>query len=216
MKPQDLKNPIHPLLTQDKWKSLETLPANRGCEDIGDSTLGQWHAHNPVVWELLKPCLQLASAMITNTHSWAWWDALIFAPRELVKTHKGIEMACFRRRGETMYRERAAVKQAFIELSEYLQWRLMNGNAHVYSWMPNHEGVTHGVTLNDTFEGHLIGIDYHLLIPLLRNDLTVSLHAVWSSQRTHNCPDGGNTDTTLDNSRDDNTRNRCKSLTSGC
>ncbi|KAI9736493.1 MAG: hypothetical protein M1818_006003 [Claussenomyces sp. TS43310] len=191
----NLTNPIHPIFARERWQTRETLPKYQACEDIGDGSLGQWHAGNPVVWDMLKPCLQLASLMISNSHCWRWWDALMWADRETVDMadNTRAQMFCFRRRPDkdfVLERERTHMK--FIELSQALKFRIYNGNAGVESLRPKGSTGPEAVTYYDFREdGPRICLSYLLLSPLARKDLTVAetLLTRWTVAETliHEC-----------------------------
>lgn len=70
---------IHSFYQRSRWIGV-TQETMRGRSekvigdpvDIGGGFEGQWLASNPIVWEALVPCLQLASLVWTNTHHWKW------------------------------------------------------------------------------------------------------------------------------------------------
>jgi hypothetical protein len=64
----DLGNPIHPLLTHERWVGISSFPLHPRVPDGP----GTWTAHNPVVWGVLAPCLRLASQILDNVHCWPW------------------------------------------------------------------------------------------------------------------------------------------------
>lgn len=61
----DLHSPIHPIYMRDQWMpSGETLPAPFNGVRSGT---------NPVVWNAIRPMLQIASRIIDSSSMWIWY-----------------------------------------------------------------------------------------------------------------------------------------------
>ncbi|KAH7323528.1 hypothetical protein BKA65DRAFT_567302, partial [Rhexocercosporidium sp. MPI-PUGE-AT-0058] len=64
--------PIHPLLAQKQWLQESELPKHQGNIYTWGDMMGAWNAHNPVVWRLLKPILELVTLILTYSADNEW------------------------------------------------------------------------------------------------------------------------------------------------
>ncbi|TGO63846.1 hypothetical protein BCON_0010g00110 [Botryotinia convoluta] len=85
LKESTLDNPIMPLFQQQRWETQPHQPdltRDHMYPLIIDGVQrGDWSMHNPLVYEKLKPVLQLASRTITSMYTLPWFAALIFGER---------------------------------------------------------------------------------------------------------------------------------------
>ena len=56
--------PLHPVFQRNKWSEED--------EDIGDGIDGKWGGQNDKVWEVLQPCLRLATRLLENSQVGLW------------------------------------------------------------------------------------------------------------------------------------------------
>ncbi|KAF3766937.1 hypothetical protein M406DRAFT_69114 [Cryphonectria parasitica EP155] len=81
----DLAEPLHDLITQDKWVITQDrgnyLDEPRLVYNISGKQ-GEFTAHNPVLWAALQPTLQLVSKVLASDHpmTWAWADVRKLRP----------------------------------------------------------------------------------------------------------------------------------------
>jgi hypothetical protein len=62
---------IHPMLQRDRWE--KELPRHLTFYPVvAPGKTGFWAASNDDVWEVLVPCLALASNFIDHFHHWQW------------------------------------------------------------------------------------------------------------------------------------------------
>ncbi|KAM0138762.1 hypothetical protein ACHAO1_003361 [Botrytis cinerea] len=85
LKDSTLNNPIMPLFQQQRWEIKPHQPdltRDHMYPLIIDGVQrGDWSMHNPLVYEKMKPVLQLASRTITSMYTLPWFAALIFGKR---------------------------------------------------------------------------------------------------------------------------------------
>ncbi|KAF7924838.1 hypothetical protein EAE99_006315 [Botrytis elliptica] len=85
LKDSTLDNPIMPLFQQERWEIQPHQPdltRDHMYPLIIDGVQrGDWSMHNPLVYEKLKPVLQLASRTIMSMYTLPWFAALIFGER---------------------------------------------------------------------------------------------------------------------------------------
>ncbi|KAF7882389.1 uncharacterized protein EAF02_005752 [Botrytis sinoallii] len=85
LKESTLDNPIMPLFQQERWEIQPHQPdltRDHMYPLIIDGVQrGDWSMHNPLVYEKLKPVLQLASRNIMSMYTLPWFAALIFGER---------------------------------------------------------------------------------------------------------------------------------------
>ncbi|KAF7946183.1 hypothetical protein EAE96_009186 [Botrytis aclada] len=85
LKESTLNNPILPLFQQQRWELQPHQPdltRDHMYPLIIDGVQrGDWSMHNPLVYERLKPVLQLASRTIMSMYTLPWFAALIFGKR---------------------------------------------------------------------------------------------------------------------------------------
>ncbi|KAF7932832.1 uncharacterized protein EAE98_004131 [Botrytis deweyae] len=85
LKESTLDNPIMPLFQQERWEIQPHQPdltRDHMYPLIIDGVQrGDWSMHNPLVYEKLKPVLQLASRTIMSMYTLPWFAALIFGER---------------------------------------------------------------------------------------------------------------------------------------
>ncbi|KAI9642679.1 hypothetical protein NHQ30_008410 [Ciborinia camelliae] len=71
-----LNNPIMPMLRKERWELKPSEPQftrNHMYPLIIDGVQhGEWSMHNPLVYEKMKPVLQLASRTIWSAHALPW------------------------------------------------------------------------------------------------------------------------------------------------
>ena len=71
LNPSNLTNPIHQIMARDRWTLRDWPP----LVVPGGSPLlnnGYWYEGNDLVWEVMKPCLRLASRMCSHFHTHPW------------------------------------------------------------------------------------------------------------------------------------------------
>ncbi|TGO70318.1 hypothetical protein BELL_0731g00040 [Botrytis elliptica] len=85
LKDSTLDNPVMPLFQQERWEIQPHQPdltRDHMYPLIIDGVQrGDWSMHNPLVYEKLKPVLQLASRTIMSMYTLPWFAALIFGER---------------------------------------------------------------------------------------------------------------------------------------
>ncbi|KAF7931109.1 uncharacterized protein EAE97_009318 [Botrytis byssoidea] len=85
LKESTLDNPIMPLFQQQRWEIQPHQPdltRDHMYPLIIDGVQrGDWSMHNPLVYEKMKPVLQLASRTIMSMYTLPWFAALIFGQR---------------------------------------------------------------------------------------------------------------------------------------
>ncbi|KAG4440489.1 hypothetical protein IFR05_004024 [Cadophora sp. M221] len=69
---------IHPAFQLSNWVTQNSLPKHRGAVPLLGEYDGLWVAENPAVWAMIEPSLKLASLILTNPHTNAWFDALLY------------------------------------------------------------------------------------------------------------------------------------------
>ncbi|KUJ15687.1 uncharacterized protein LY89DRAFT_734841 [Mollisia scopiformis] len=72
-----LDNPIHPMYDRERWVKLSEMPLHSAPIPVRGDAEGYWLAENPHVWDILVPCLRLASQMLQHAHMVGWWDGLL-------------------------------------------------------------------------------------------------------------------------------------------
>ncbi|TGO53372.1 hypothetical protein BOTNAR_0297g00050 [Botryotinia narcissicola] len=85
LKESTLDNPIMPLFQQQRWEMQPHQPDLTRDHMypliIDGAQRGDWSMHNPLVYEKMKPVLQLASRTIMSMYTLPWFAALIFGER---------------------------------------------------------------------------------------------------------------------------------------
>ncbi|KAJ8059594.1 hypothetical protein OCU04_011249 [Sclerotinia nivalis] len=85
LKDSTLDNPIMPLIRMERWELRPDQPDfTRNCMYplmIDGQQHGDWSMHNPLVYEKMKPVLQLATRTIMSMYTLPWFAALIFGKR---------------------------------------------------------------------------------------------------------------------------------------
>ncbi|APA12146.1 hypothetical protein sscle_09g069160 [Sclerotinia sclerotiorum 1980 UF-70] len=85
LKDSTLENPIMPLLRIQRWELRPHQPdLTRNYMYplmIDGEQHGDWSMHNPLVYEKMKPVLQLATRTIISMYTLPWFAALIFGKR---------------------------------------------------------------------------------------------------------------------------------------
>ncbi|KAH6665754.1 hypothetical protein B0J14DRAFT_679087 [Halenospora varia] len=221
MNRESLTNPILPFLQIKNWESRtnQMLVPRRFCpiEAVGDCYSvpeghdGLWHAHNPVVWQILEPILRLATRIYICVLGKTFVEALVCGEYRDVPAHldlrNNIERAYmgplryfFQRKPGEMDDEERLSRYRFLNraLEIKLQLGIGDGLCNCYDRetpTPNFRwsGATQGYYSKPDIDlGMLNGtprvaelIDVQLakgvLQPFLRNDLTTSERMV---QRT--------------------------------
>ncbi|KUJ23693.1 uncharacterized protein LY89DRAFT_775959 [Mollisia scopiformis] len=77
--------PIHDIFRRENW--AHPRPLNQGSWPIGlgtDESDGFWDVNNNDVWNILQPCLKLATVILTNHNTSPWWDAFLMGARRKV------------------------------------------------------------------------------------------------------------------------------------
>lgn len=156
---------------------------------------GFWNAYeNDAVWEILEPCLQLATRLIYNAHMHPWWDALIskdwqqLDDAELTEDHvKDLAQGKFyrfRRRpafeASSPNQPKADFVELFAMMNTHLKLGLMSSAADPRTGLPNDSpgsystSTNYGMTLPpySVTKDITMLLSYQLLEPLFRNDLT--------------------------------------------
>lgn len=76
LKDSTLNNPIIPLIRQNRWESRPPLPDFTRDEMypliINGHEQGLWSMHNPLVYEIMKPALQIATRTICSLYTLPW------------------------------------------------------------------------------------------------------------------------------------------------
>ncbi|KAL3417895.1 hypothetical protein PVAG01_10905 [Phlyctema vagabunda] len=171
----DLQNPVHQLYNRTLWRDAN-IP-------LGHGLAGTWSVNNPRVWEVLVPCLRLASMFLNNIHVWPWFDALLFSPRDRIDTDEDNEPpeppddsnghSHLHEFGYRMAkivagsRDDKEAKEMFDFTARHVQlWNFLEDPRH-----SDKRGLTEW---NSSLEAISIGIHWKVIDPLLRDDLSVS------------------------------------------
>lgn len=75
LKEPTLKNSILPLFGRRNWEKrphARDFP-KKHLYKIGNGHEGFWVAHNPIVWEILRPILQLTSRLLSSSDLLHWY-----------------------------------------------------------------------------------------------------------------------------------------------
>ncbi|CAG8953937.1 hypothetical protein HYFRA_00010898 [Hymenoscyphus fraxineus] len=75
--PNDLSCPILSCWTKDRWVDVDQKMINM---NIGGRIPGKWTIQNPFVWEVLEPCLRLATVLMVNMKLFPFLEAMLFGP----------------------------------------------------------------------------------------------------------------------------------------
>lgn len=88
LKPGNLQNGIIDLLKRENWEMRARKPRftyhSRTSLYKMKNGKGYWTMANDEAWDVMKPCLILASKMIMSAHTIPWFDALLNGPRTLI------------------------------------------------------------------------------------------------------------------------------------
>ncbi|OBT69222.1 hypothetical protein VE03_01844 [Pseudogymnoascus sp. 23342-1-I1] len=116
----ELHNPIHPLFEQSEWETLDGCLMNFPPPLFSN---GFMVAENEIVWEALKPVLQLTTQYLLNAHLWPWWDALLSeanSDNKIIEQspHVSSEQNLFfwMRTPEEVSKQALQVKELFMEM----------------------------------------------------------------------------------------------------
>ena len=74
LKPNDLNDPLHPLLDRRRWKKLPQAELDSLPYNYVPGPLGPWSASIDSVWNALLPSLRLVSILLKKhcEHPWVW------------------------------------------------------------------------------------------------------------------------------------------------
>ncbi|KAI9732274.1 MAG: hypothetical protein M1818_007593 [Claussenomyces sp. TS43310] len=177
VKPNNLSNPIHPTLSRSRWEAESALP-------LGDGLPGTWCAANPVVWNVMKPILRLATNWIMTTELYPWFDALINGPLEWVESPPAPEpftLARFRLRPvQERKRTDTTIHEHLVNIQTRFHLTFVRGlpfSTVSSANLADEEVISfHGVTLNDGLRPvHMrIGLAYENVEPLLKQEISGS------------------------------------------
>ncbi|KAE8448656.1 hypothetical protein EG329_009081 [Mollisiaceae sp. DMI_Dod_QoI] len=78
-----LDNPIDPIFSQSRWTETPLTSIY-----IPGHGMALWTAQNNIVWSALKPCLRLATHILSHINTHPWFDALLLGPRKYVENHR--------------------------------------------------------------------------------------------------------------------------------
>ncbi|KAA8571431.1 hypothetical protein EYC84_001432 [Monilinia fructicola] len=80
-----LGNPVMPMLRQNRWEIKPSQPQftrdNMYPLIIDGEMKGEWSMHNPLVFEIMKPILKIATRTINSMYTLPWFGALLFGDR---------------------------------------------------------------------------------------------------------------------------------------
>lgn len=173
---------VHPIFARERWFTDEDLEAHTAHYWLPNPEDGSWTARNDRVWEVLLPCVTLASKFVSNSHCFVWWDALMYGERkEIVQPLKPAEVkhrlrSFHERRGRLLNTDRARCQQQFEfrKLESEVKFRIGHGKTGAKTGMPG-SGGWHGVTTYEPQKNRsIITIAVEDLFPLLDESLTVS------------------------------------------
>ncbi|KAM0126583.1 hypothetical protein ACHAP3_009244 [Botrytis cinerea] len=173
----NLRNPIHPCFEESKWVTENDMPKHKGAIPILGDEIGFWMADNPVVWTLLKPCLQLATMMLHNECKYSWLDALLNGTYEDVpESIKGIKLQRFfsRTHSEKISRSSPRILENSIQnMTSKVVFGFHSGYEEVTTGLPRSRTSRNAITRNHTiFDRFEVLVSTEMAQPLLRNDLT--------------------------------------------
>lgn len=89
-----LTQDILPIMNREKWrlkpdKKIAVGPlTKKGLVPSKNIGQGFWDAKNDLVWDHLRPILQLTSLLVNQTIEHPWFDAIINASKEDVEPHR--------------------------------------------------------------------------------------------------------------------------------
>ncbi|KFZ15449.1 hypothetical protein V502_05581 [Pseudogymnoascus sp. VKM F-4520 (FW-2644)] len=127
----ELHNSIHPLIDGREWETLDRCSKSYPPPLIGNGRSGFMVADNEIIWDVLKPILQLTSRYLDNAHLWPWWDALLSEANsdnkitEESPSLKDTQNLCFRMRtGEEVSKQTVQVKDLLRAMAGHWHLRL--------------------------------------------------------------------------------------------
>ncbi|QSZ32068.1 hypothetical protein DSL72_001637 [Monilinia vaccinii-corymbosi] len=92
LKSSSLDNPVMPMLRPNRWESKPSTPQFTREEmyplTVDGEEKGEWSMLNPLVFEVMKPVLQLATRTITSMYTLPWFGALLFGDRLPIDQHR--------------------------------------------------------------------------------------------------------------------------------
>ncbi|KUJ09625.1 uncharacterized protein LY89DRAFT_787913 [Mollisia scopiformis] len=181
---------IHPAFRRKRWLTEKDLPKHLGVPPILGGLDGLWEVTNPVVWAVVKPCLQMASMMLMNEYEYGWLDALFRGRLEKFAKDKGKQLLRLHpRTGLEMRTDSAADEiQKFFErkISKKIDLRIDSGYS-VMTGMPIVTNPLSGVTYERPLDpGIHVSLSLEMFEPLLRTDLTDAerLGNTWNVAKT--------------------------------
>ncbi|KAB8300874.1 hypothetical protein EYC80_002802 [Monilinia laxa] len=81
----NLDNPVMPMLRQNRWEIRPSQPQftrdNMYPLILDGEAKGEWSMHNPLVFEIMKPILRLATRTLNIMYTLPWFGALLFGDR---------------------------------------------------------------------------------------------------------------------------------------
>ncbi|KAM0152810.1 hypothetical protein ACHAPG_007473 [Botrytis cinerea] len=173
----NLRNPIHPCFEESKWLTENDMPKHKGAIPILGDEIGFWMADNPVVWTLLKPCLQLATMMLHNECKYSWLDALLNGSYEDVpESIEGIKLQRFFSRTHSERTSRSSpriLENSIQNMTSKVVFGFHSGYEEVTTGLPRSRTSRNAITRNHTiFDRIEVLVSTEMAQPLLRDDLT--------------------------------------------
>ncbi|ESZ91772.1 hypothetical protein SBOR_7842 [Sclerotinia borealis F-4128] len=171
-----LENPIHPCFERSKWVVENDMPKHKGAIPILGREEGFWMADNPVVWNLLKPCLQLATLMLHNECKYSWLDALLNVNYDDVpNSPEGMKLQRFfsRTHEERTKQLPQTLEKLIQDLTNVVIFGFNSGYEDVETGLPSLRTSRNAITGDHSMYDRIkVLISTEMAQPLLRDDLT--------------------------------------------
>lgn len=177
-----LNNSVHPMYARDRWQTVAQMPRHYGPVPVRGDHKGYWVAENDVVWNVLRPCIQMASIMLTRAAYLPWWDALFNAtrttlipidPRRMDPKDAGKILFSFHAKYPCTVSE-LDIQKKLLQAARHIKFKLTSGYTQNYTGTVTSDTWGNGVTDDDPVIPNLFWacISLEELQPLLRPDLT--------------------------------------------
>ncbi|CZR68826.1 uncharacterized protein PAC_18726 [Phialocephala subalpina] len=187
--PINLPAQIHPFWSLERWRpSL--------AEDISHGYSGKWDVKgNKMVNDAVLPVLYLATMILSRVVTWSWWDALMLGDRRRVpledckngcppSNNMAYEAYSFHLRRNTMGTDANAVPNSHLRVfTSKIVLRIASRVAYnLQNSIDKDFGLAYGWYTTartprsrpDEYPGGSITISSEMVLPLLRDDLSVS------------------------------------------
>ena len=159
---------IHPLYARNNWET--SLPRHLTFYPLGGGREGYWKADNDVLWEILKPCIALASQFLQNIHCSHYCSALVNSDWEFhPASPEDLLLQRFRRRVGAQYfqGDREVLQDTLQQFEETLVFKISSAYCDPDDGMPTKGPQEAATILRDGTA--TICTPFERLAPLLEN-----------------------------------------------